>query len=172
MDQNHLNLLILLIGSVILIYIFDKIKVPAPLLAGALVASGILQITEIASYKLPDQSINFCLLILGASVGCRFADKSLNEVIKNTVHSFVATALLVVLGIIAAIAASYFVEDNFLTLLLSYCPGGIYEVAVIAIAFDLNPNFVAFHHIIRLLMILFTIPVILKLIGRKKPSNP
>jgi hypothetical protein len=171
MDQNHLDLIILLIVSVILIYIFDKIKVPAPLLAGALVASGILQITEIASYKLPDQSINFCLLILGASVGCRFADKSLNEVIRNTTHSFVATVLLVLLGVIAAIVASYFVENNFLTLLLSYCPGGIYEVAVIAIAFDLDPNFVAFHHIIRLLMILFTIPVILKLINRKGSSN-
>ena len=97
---------------------------------------------------------------------------AINEVIKNTVHSFVATALLVVLGIIAAIAAGHFVEDSFLTLLLSYCPGGIYEVAVIAIAFDLNPNFVAFHHIIRLLMILFTIPVILKLIDRKRSSNP
>jgi len=171
MDQNHLDLIILLIVSIVLIYIFDKIKVPAPLLAGALVASGILQITEIASYKLPDQSINFCLLILGASVGCRFADKSLNEVIRNTTHSFVATVLLVLLGIIAAIVASYFVENNFLTLLLSYCPGGIYEVAVIAIAFDLDPNFVAFHHIIRLLMILFTIPVILKLIDRKRSSN-
>ena len=172
MDQNHLDLLILLIGSIILIYIFDKIKVPAPLLAGALVASGILQITEIASYKLPDQSINFCLLILGASIGCRFADKSLNEVIKNTTHSFVATALLVALGIIAAIVASYFVENNFLTLLLSYCPGGIYEVAVIAITFNLDPNFVAFHHIIRLLMILFTVPVILRLIDKKRSSNP
>ena len=171
MDQNHLNLLILLIGSIILIYIFDKIKVPAPLLAGALVASGILQITEIASYKLPDQSINFCLLILGASVGCRFADKSLNEVIKNTAHSFVATTLLVILGIIAAVIAGYFVESNFLTLLLSYCPGGIYEVAVIAIAFNLDPNFVAFHHIIRLLMILFTVPVILRLIDKKRSSN-
>ena len=171
MDQNHLNLLILLIGSIILIYIFDKIKVPAPLLAGALVASGILQITEIASYKLPDQSINFCLLILGASVGCRFADKSLNEVIKNTAHSFVATTLLVILGIIAAVIAGYFVENNFLTLLLSYCPGGIYEVAVIAIAFNLDPNFVTSHHIIRLLMILFTVPVILRLIDKKRSSN-
>ena len=171
MDQNHLNLLILLIGSIILIYIFDKIKVPAPLLAGALVASGILQITEIASYKLPDQSINFCLLILGASVGCRFADKSLNEVIKNTAHSFVATILLIILGIIAAVIAGYFVENNFLTLLLSYCPGGIYEVAVIAITFNLDPNFVTFHHIIRLLMILFTVPVILRLIDKKRTSN-
>jgi hypothetical protein len=171
MDQNHLDLIILLIVSVALIYIFDKIKIPAPLLAGVLVASGILQITEIASYKLPDQSINFCLLILGASVGCRFADKSLNEVIKNTVHSFVATALLVFLGVIAAIVAGYFVENNFLTLLLSYCPGGIYEVAVIAIAFNLDPNFVAFHHIIRLLIILFMIPLILRIINKPSSKN-
>ena len=169
--QNHFELLILIIASIIIIVIFDKIKVPAALLSGTLVASGILQITEVASYKLPDQSIDFCLLILGASIGCRVADKSLNEVIKNTAHSFVATALLVALGIIAAIVASYFVENNFLTLLLSYCPGGIYEVAVIAIAFNLDPNFVAFHHIIRLLMILFTVPVILRLIDKKRSSN-
>ena len=167
LDQNHFDLLILLIGSILLIFLFDKIGVPAALLSGTLVASGILQITEIASYKLPDQSINFCLLILGASVGCRFANKSLKEVARNSFHSFVATAILVTLGLLAALAATYFVDTNFLTLLLSFCPGGIYEVAVIAIAFDLDPNFVAFHHIIRLLMILFTVPLILKIIGKK-----
>ena len=171
MDQNHFDLLILLVGSVLLILIFDKIGVPAALLSGTLVASGLLQISEVASYKLPEQSINYCLLILGASVGCRFADKSINEVVRNTFHSLVATTLLVILGIIAALAAGYFVDTNFLTLLLSFCPGGIYEVAVIAIAFDLDPNFVAFHHIIRLLMILFTVPVILKLIDKKRSSN-
>ena len=75
---------------------------------------------------------------------------------------------MVILGILAAIAASYFVDNSFLSLLLSYCPGGIYEVAVIAIAFDLDPNFVAFHHIIRLLMILFTVPIIIKILDKKK----
>ena len=167
LDQNHFHLLILLIGSILLIFLFDKIGVPAALLSGTLVASGILQITEVASYKLPDESINFCLLILGASVGCRFADKSLKEVVGNSFHSLVATVILVALGLLAAIVATYFVDTNFLTLLLSFSPGGIYEVAVIAIAFDLDPNFVAFHHIIRLLMILFTVPVILKIIGKK-----
>ena len=167
LDQNHFHLLILLIGSILLIFLFDNIGVPAALLSGTLVASGILQITEVASYKLPDESINFCLLILGASVGCRFADKSLKEVVGNSFHSLVATVILVALGLLAAIVATYFVDTNFLTLLLSFSPGGIYEVAVIAIAFDLDPNFVAFHHIIRLLMILFTVPVILKIIGKK-----
>jgi len=160
-DQNIFHLLILIIFSIIFILIFDRFKVPAALLSGTLVASGLLQITEIASYQISPKIVDYCLLILGASVGCRFADKTFNEIAKNAFHSFIATFLLVFLGVIAAFAASLIIEKNFFTLLLSYCPGGIYEVAVIAIFFNLDPEFVSFHHIIRLLMILFVVPVIL-----------
>ena len=169
-DQNIIELLLLILVSIILILIFDKLKIPAALLAGTLIASGFLQITDIASYKLPDNIVNYCLLILGASVGCRFANKTFKEIAKNTAHSFIATTLLVLLGLLAALVASLVIEKNFFTLLLSYCPGGIYEVAVIAIFFDLDPEFVSFHHIIRLLMILFVVPVILKIMDKKKPA--
>ena len=165
-SQNHWELILLILVSLIFIFFFNKAKVPAALLSGTLVASGILQIFDIASYKLPDASINFCLLILGASVGCRFANKTFKEVANNSFHGLVATLLLVLLGLVAAYIATFFVNNNFLSLILSFCPGGIYEVAVIAIAFDLEPDFVAFHHIIRLLFILFIVPVILRLIEK------
>ncbi len=171
MSQNHWELIILIIVSLLFIFFFDKFKVPAALLSGTLVASGILQIADIASYKLPDASINFCLLILGASVGCRFANKTFKEVANNSFHGLVATILLVLLGLIAAYVATFFVDNNFLSLILSFCPGGIYEVAVIAIAFDLEPDFVAFHHIIRLLFILFIVPVILRIIEKTRLKN-
>jgi len=45
------------------------------------------------------------------------------------------------------------------------------EIAVIAIAFDLEPDFVAFHHIIRLLFILFVVPVILRIIEKTRLKN-
>ena len=138
------------------------------MLSGTLFASGLLQITEIATYKLPDESVNFCLLILGASVGCRFAEKTVKEIANNSLHGIVATTILVVLGLIATYVATFFVDLNILTLILSFSPGGIYEVAVIAIAFDLDPDFVAFHHIIRLLFILFTVPIILKIFDKIK----
>ena len=165
-SQDNIDLLILIFLSIIFIILFDKFKIPAALLAGTLEASGLLQITDIASYKLPPNIIDFCLLILGASVGCRFADKTFKEIAKNSLHSFVATLLLVLLGLIAAFFAGLVIEKNFFTLLLSYCPGGIYEVAVIAIFFDLDPEFVSFHHIIRLLLILFIVPIILKILNR------
>ena len=166
--QNHLSLLLLIIASLFFILIFDKIKVPAALLSGTLFASGLLQMTDSASYKLPDASINFCLLILGASVGCRFAEKTVKEIANNSLHSLIATTILVILGLIAAYMATFFIDTNILTLILSFSPGGIYEVAVIAIAFDLDPEFVAFHHIIRLLFILFTVPIILKILEKIK----
>ena len=165
-DQNNIHLALLILSSIVLILIFDKLKIPAALLAGTLVASGLLQITEIASYQISPKIVDYCLLILGASVGCRFADKTFNEVAKNTFHSFIATFLLVALGLLAAFAASLIIDKNFFTLLLSYCPGGIYEVAVIAIFFNLDPEFVSFHHIIRLLMILFVVPVILRFLKK------
>ena len=165
-NQDISNLFILIIFSIIFIMIFDRLKVPAALLSGTLVASGFLQITEIASYQISPKIVDYCLLILGASVGCRFADKTFNEVAKNAFHSFVATFLLVFLGVIAAFAASLIIDKNFFTLLLSYCPGGIYEVAVIAIFFNLDPEFVSFHHIIRLLMILFIVPLILRFLRK------
>ena len=166
--QNHLNLVLLIAASLFFIFIFDKIRIPAALLSGTLFASGLLQITDIASYKLPDQSINFCLLILGASVGCRFAEKTVKEIANNSLHSVVATTILVLLGLVAAYIATFFVDTNILTLILSFSPGGIYEVAVIAIAFDLDPDFVAFHHIIRLLFILFTVPIFLRVLEKIK----
>ena len=168
MSQNHFNLVMLIFTSIIFILIFDKIKVPAALLCGTLFASGLLQMTDVATYKLPDTSINFCLLILGASVGCKFAEKKFKDIANNSLHSLVATIILVLLGFIAAYVATFFVDTNILTLILSFSPGGIYEVAVIAIAFDLEPDFVAFHHIIRLLFILFMVPIILKMINKFK----
>ena len=158
-------------STVKFIFVFDKIKIPAALMSGTLFASGLLQMTDVASYKLPDASIDFCLLILGASVGCRFAEKTVKEIANNSLHSLVATTILVLLGLVAAYVATFFVDTNILTLILSFSPGGIYEVAVIAIAFDLDPDFVAFHHIIRLLFILFTVPIILKILSRFKKLN-
>ena len=166
--QNHFNLILLIIASLFFIFVFDKIRIPAALLSGTLFVSGLLQITDTASYKLPDETVNFCLLILGSSVGCRFAEKTVKEIANNSLHSIVATTILVVLGLGAAYVATFFVDTNILTLILSFSPGGIYEVAVIAIAFDLDPDFVAFHHIIRLLFILFTVPVFLRIIEKIK----
>ena len=135
-DQKFINLILLIVFSLLFIFIFEQLRIPAALLSGTLFASGFLQVTEVATYQLSPNIIDFCLLILGASVGCRFANKTFNEIARNALHSFVATFLLVILGLAAAFIASLIIDKNFFTLLLSYCPGGIYDLIVIAIFFS------------------------------------
>ena len=108
LGQNHLNLILLIFASLFFIFVFDKIRVPAALLSGTLFASGLLQITDIASYKLPDETVNFCLLILGSSVGCRFAEKTVKEIANNSLHSIVATTILVAIRIICSLCCNFF----------------------------------------------------------------
>ena len=111
--------------------------------------------------------MDYCLLYWEHQLGADLLIKLSEEIGKNAFHSLIATFLLV-LGLVAAYFASLVIEKNIFSLILSYCPGGIYEVAVIAIFFDLDPEFVSFHHIIRLLMILFVVPLILKIINKTK----
>jgi membrane AbrB-like protein len=101
-------------------------------------------------------------------LGVDLLKKQLKKLLIIHLHSIVATTILVLLGLLAAYVATFFVDTNILTLILSFSPGGIYEVAVIAIAFDLDPDFVAFHHIIRLLFILFTVPIFLRVLEKIK----
>lgn len=167
-SNSHFELVILFFCSFVVVLFFDKLKIPAALLSGSLVSTGFLKITGIASYNFSNDIINICLLVVGSSVGCRFAGKSVKDITNNLFHGLVSTLILIVLGLIAAFIATFFVENNFLTLLLSFCPGGIYEIAVIAITFNLEPEFVAFHHVIRLLFIVFTIPILLKILKKMK----
>jgi membrane AbrB-like protein len=108
LGQNHLNLILLIFASLFFIFVFDKIRVPAALLSGTLFASGLLQITDIASYKLPDETVNFCLLILGSSVGCRFAEKTVKEIANNSLHSIVATTILVAIRFTCSLCCNIF----------------------------------------------------------------
>ena len=62
------------------------------------------------------------------------------------------------------------IKANYYFIFYTIAGSALLLFSIIAIAFDLDPNFVAFHHIIRLLMILFTVPIILKLIKKTNPE--
>ena len=62
-----MNLIILIFVSLIFIFLFEKLNTCCAL-SGTLFASGILQIIDMASYQLSSNIIDYCLLILGASV--------------------------------------------------------------------------------------------------------
>ena len=51
---------------------------------------------------------------------------------------------------------------------LSFAPGGLHEVVVISVAYDIDPLFVTYHHFLRVFFIIFSVPFILKFLKKKK----
>ena len=85
----------------------------------------------------------YCLLILGSSVGCRFANKTFNEVAKNALHSFVAHIFFGRSRSLQLLLQGLSLTE--LLLLLSYCPGGKFiRKFFVAIFFDFRSNLYLF----------------------------
>ena len=74
------------------------------------------------------------------------------------------SAILVTVAMITAYILTY-VGFDFIPTFLSFAPGGIHEMVVISVAYNIDPIFVSYHHFLRILIIVAFLPLLLKKFG-------
>jgi uncharacterized membrane protein AbrB (regulator of aidB expression) len=62
-------------------------------------------------------------------------------------------------------------DYGFVPLFLAYAPGGLPEMSLVAIALHIVVAFVAFHHIVRLFMVMGGAPLAYALVGRMQKTR-
>ena len=77
-------------------------------------------------------------------------------------HGIVVSSILVIIAMITAYLLQEFLGFNFIPTFLSFAPGGIHEMVVISVAYNIDPIFVSYHHFLRILSIVIILPFILK----------
>ena len=148
--------------SIITSLIANQLKLPAPILIGSLIGVGSLYAFNFTTYELPKIGLNVCLAIIGCNVGMRFQDFKYKDIINNLKFSIISFFLVITLTFIFSFISSLLFNLNFLSLLMSYAPGGIFEMTSIAIAFDYDAKFVIAHHIARLYLLIIFVPLFCK----------
>ncbi|MEM1284498.1 MAG: AbrB family transcriptional regulator [Pseudomonadota bacterium] len=148
------------IGGAILAHLLG---VPGGLLVGGLFVSALLHGSGAVVGVPPDWLSVAGFVILGTLVGSRFTGTSwsqLGSVVWVSLVSFVLSA-----GLAASIAifASWITGLDLMKLILALAPGGLEVMVVLAFALDLDPAFVAAHHLARFLLIALTAPFLLRL---------
>lgn len=53
--------------------------------------------------------------------------------------------------------------------LMAMAPGGIGELAILAVALNLDPMFVAFHHLLRIVALMAIAPVLARYLKSRRP---
>ncbi len=160
------TLLIMILASAALGWVFRRVRVPAPFLMGGIVISAFLHGSEIVSGVVPPWLAIAAFISLGSMIGTRFSGISLTDLRRSL------TAGLVVTGISGGIAAVFALLAAFLTgfplplLLIALAPGGVETMVAISVVMGMDPTFVAAHHVSRLLMLTFIVPLFL--IGKER----
>ena len=141
---------------------------PAAFMLAPMVLSAALHVTGIVQLVLPPVVINAALLVLGASIGVRFCGVRLSRVADVGLIAAGGSILLLALTFGFSWLAALSLDVPYLVMLLALAPGGIAEMCLIAIAFGVDPPFVALHHLARISLLLLVAPAIVAALAHRQ----
>lgn len=157
LDQGFDNVWMLLLLP-LLFWLGQRIKIPNTHLLTPMLFAGVLSGLDIASLQLAEWGFNFMLWILGCAIGSSFRGLSLSTLKRYLGEAGVATLLAFVILAMFAELIHQLVGVPRTVALLALAPGGVGEMAIVAIALDIDPVFVAFHHLLRMVALMVFAP--------------
>lgn len=147
-------------------YAARLLRIPAPHLTGPMIASAAVHLAGFTSASPPGTIVAIAQIILGASVGARFAGLTFRDMGRIIRIGGIATALLLTISLLFALALAALAGFPFISLVLAFSPGGLTEMNLIALTLDIDTAFVATHHIARIAIIVTVVPMIFRLLVR------
>ncbi|AQU85051.1 MULTISPECIES: AbrB family transcriptional regulator [unclassified Halomonas] len=134
------------------------LRIPSAALLTPLLMAALLSGFNLASLTLPSWGMNLMLWVLGSAIGSRFQGMTRRLLGRYLWQSGVATLLaLIVLAFFAELIHQALGVGRDVAL-LALAPGGIGEMAILAVALNIDPVFVAFHHLLRMITLMIVAP--------------
>lgn len=153
-------------------FLAKRLRLPAAALIGPLFLSAAVHLSGLTSATVPSEAAAVSLLVVGASIGGRFAGVTLTRVIR-VAWLAVLTSLISIGGAVGvAEAVSLATGQNLTTLFLGLAPGGLAEMSLIALAVGVDTAFVTVMHFFRVAMVMLLAPQVFRLLPGPRQSPP
>jgi membrane AbrB-like protein len=130
------------------------LRFPARFFLGPMIVSACVHYLGYSDFKIPTTVLAGAQVVIGATIGCRFANIQLAYIARVSLFSLGSTFLCVAISLVFALGVSYWSGDQLASLVLAYSPGGITEMSLIALALGLEVPFVVSHHIMRVVLVM------------------
>jgi uncharacterized protein len=149
-------------------FLFERLGVASPIILGATAASAILHATDVVDGNLPGPVAIMAFAMLAASIGGRFARIALRDVIKLMPVALGAFLISMGTAMLFAWPASLVAQVPLATAIVAFAPGALEAMAMLAFALELDPLYVAAHHLARFFAVGFGLPLLIGWIERGK----
>ncbi len=147
------------------------LRLPAAAVVGPMVLSAALHLAGWTEAKPPVELVAAAQVVVGTSIGCRFAGVELSFISRTAVLAAGSTVILIAVTLAFAIALNAATDLPITALILAFAPGGLAEMSLIALAMSLDAAFVATHHIVRIFLIVVLAPVAFRARARRGNSS-
>jgi membrane AbrB-like protein len=131
-------------------WVARRLKLPAGHLIGPLGAAILVNMTGVVSLALPIWLVVMAQVVIGVSLGLRFLNMGAALILRGLGLSALSVGTMLALAMIAALVLRVVTGQPFDVLLISFSPGGVTEMSLIALSLAANPAFVTLHHIYRI----------------------
>jgi len=136
------------------VWIGRRLKLPAGQLMGPLLLVGALSMTGLVEIAAPGWLVAVAQVVLGTGLGVRFTGMTGRMFAIGAGLSLLSVAAMMSVGILLAVAVHQAGGLPVDVLVVSFAPGGVVEMSLIALSLATNPALVTLHHLLR---ILFTV---------------
>ena len=143
------------IGTALLGLLLGRIaRLPAKWLMGPMLVSAAVHAFGLTEFRPPSEMVNLAQLIIGMTLGCRFAGVPAREILHTLMISVGSVVLLLGTALISAYLVSRITDESVISLILAYSPGGLAEMSLVALALHAEVAFVVAHHLVRVFAVL------------------
>ena len=142
-------------------------RLPGGLILGSLIVSAVLHGTEIATVGLPTFIAVPALIVLGALIGGRLRPEDRGAMWTLAPAAFGAFAIGIAASGIAGLVAAKTLGFEIGKVALAYAPGALEALTVLAFQFDLDPAYVAAHHVVRFIALALLVPLFARRLPRR-----
>jgi uncharacterized protein len=150
--------------------IFSRLKVPAGMVLGAMAAATVAKLGGLYTEAMPGPLVIITFVLTGALIGSRFVGITQAEFVAAAKGGLIATAMTLGIVTLVTLGVAQLVDMPFGQLWLGLSPGALESMGALGIALGYDTAFIAAHHVVRLLMLSFAIPVVVWVVKRGAPS--
>jgi membrane AbrB-like protein len=133
---------------------------PAGHLLGPMLVTALFSVGMNYRIFLPDILIVVAQVIIGTSLGARFFGMDKNILWTATRLSLISVISMLILAFLFVMALQYLSVITPMTLFISFAPGGVTEMSLIALSVASSPALVSAHHIFRIIITVSLLGVI------------
>lgn len=163
-----LDAVLLLLAGVIGTYLARRLHIPAGIMVGPILLSGALHASGVTDAQIPELLLQIAQLVIGVTLGSRFAGPSKSELLRGLGLSVVTLSCTLILAFGSALLVSRLGYADPMVSFIAFAPGGLVEMGLIAISLDADPIFVATHHVFRIALAVTVAPLLFRLLYPNK----